>query len=938
MHELKGEIDMIKRIFFLLLTIVLLFSSYIPILETKVDAAGSGTTYYVSTLNGHDQNNGTAIDKAFHSLQKINEIELQPGDRVLIEAGSIFIDGFLHIQGSGSETAPIIIDRYGEGADPIIQTNGQGIWYQNYGTQLDNPGHKWKGYVSSSILLYDVEYIEINNLEITNDPGMNGEEYSDVDKMNRTGVAAVAQNKGTIDHIYLNGLNIHDVRGNVYDKHMNNGGIYFTVFKPKNEAKTGIARYNDIVIENNTVNDVSRWGIAVGYTAYFSHFSRKSDIADETIAKYGSSNIVIRNNYIKDAGGDAITVMYGDRPLIEYNVAEGAAKEINDEIYKVGFGKVAAGIWPWKSKDAVFQFNEVFDTNYNQDGQAWDADSGDGTVYQYNYSHNNAGGAVMICLPEAVNSTFRYNISQNDLSGVLNLPNHPKAHFYNNVFYIKEGVPFIRDGMTGGTAVVENNIIYNAGARKTEDWTKGSNMTYSHNLYYNYANTPNDEFAITENPQFVDAGTGPIGIMTNLNPKIGNVTHDRDAFKGYQLQATSPAIGQGKDILNNGGQDFFGNDLVGAIDIGAHQSDVTVESSNNKILSTIYDIDEQSKTIYIPLLDSNDTSVQEVKDSLEIHNAATIKIFTGEKEVITGPVSSGMQVKILAENGNENVYTLTEKNLYQFVADFTNAQQGNVWFAQKKINDSYTNLTKFSADYPTWEGSSWAAVGLQGTINDPVMESTHGLLVDSITKGPGEQGHSIAFRVPKTGGISLTFKDDEPYLRKATASKPNKNGDVKLIFTLNGHQLQDPVTFPNDGTALKIAPQTLEVSKGDFVRIEVVNEGTPTDPSVYISPLIEYQTQDPTVPEEEISVKGIQALIESFEQKEGFISETAVRQLNLHLTAVERYEIAGDKRKLLKHLKGFNDLLDFQLAEKQISEEAQLALIDVVKALVAKHN
>lgn len=28
----------------------------------------------------------------------------------------------------------------------------------------------------------------------------------------------------------------------------------------------------------------------------------------------------------------------------------------------------------------------------NQDGQAWDADSGDGTVYQYNYSYVNEGG------------------------------------------------------------------------------------------------------------------------------------------------------------------------------------------------------------------------------------------------------------------------------------------------------------------------------------------------------------------------------------------------------------------------------------------------------------------------------------------------------------------------------------------------------------------
>ena len=69
-------------------------------------------------------------------------------------------------------------------------------------------------------------------------------------------------------------------------------------------------------------------------------------------------------------------------------------------------------IWPWKCKDAIFQYNEAFDTCQNQDGQAWDADYGDGTVYQYNYSHNNGGGSVMFCGGEAINNIFRYNISQ----------------------------------------------------------------------------------------------------------------------------------------------------------------------------------------------------------------------------------------------------------------------------------------------------------------------------------------------------------------------------------------------------------------------------------------------------------------------------------------------------------------------------------------------
>ena len=39
---------------------------------------------------------------------------------------------------------------------------------------------------------------------------------------------------------------IHDVTGNVYNKHMTNGGIYFIVAKPTNKRNRRTARYNDV--------------------------------------------------------------------------------------------------------------------------------------------------------------------------------------------------------------------------------------------------------------------------------------------------------------------------------------------------------------------------------------------------------------------------------------------------------------------------------------------------------------------------------------------------------------------------------------------------------------------------------------------------------------------------------------------------------------------
>ena len=84
--------------------------------------------------------------------------------------------------------------------------------------------------------------------------------------MNRTGVAVVVKDKGVRQGITLRNLFIHDINGNVYDKHMNNGGIYMTALRPENEKVTGVARYKDVTVEGCFVYQVSRWGIAVGYT------------------------------------------------------------------------------------------------------------------------------------------------------------------------------------------------------------------------------------------------------------------------------------------------------------------------------------------------------------------------------------------------------------------------------------------------------------------------------------------------------------------------------------------------------------------------------------------------------------------------------------------------------------------------------------------------
>ena len=351
-------------------------------------------TYYVSSLHGSADFDGLTPQTPFLHPAQVSALSLQPGDKVLLERGSVFAGEAMHLKNCGDIAgAPIEIGAYGEGdALPCIAANGTGVWYQDYGTPLDFDGHVYRGEVSSAVLLYDVENIVLRDLEITNDaPFTDLESYCAADKMDRTGVAVVARDRGTLHSITLTGLFVHDVKGNVYNKHMNNGGIYMTALTPADEAKTGVARYDGVTVENCMVQQVSRWGIAVGYSYRHRDFAAKA-LAEDAFLKYGHENITLRGNYVVAAGGDAITPMYALRPLVEHNTADSCAFEMNDRYYKYPGkrqGKVAAAIWPWKCKDALLRYNDVADTKLNQDGMAYDADSGDGTVYEYNYSAYN---------------------------------------------------------------------------------------------------------------------------------------------------------------------------------------------------------------------------------------------------------------------------------------------------------------------------------------------------------------------------------------------------------------------------------------------------------------------------------------------------------------------------------------------------------------------
>ncbi len=346
-------------------------------------------TYYINSKIGNDSYKGTSELKPWKTLWKVNQQIFKSGDKILFAAGNSF-EGVLKPKGSGKKGKPIQIDRYGKGPNPAIHGNG------------------WKEY---TLLLYNVQYWEVHNLEITN--------QGKVPKAKRRGVIVRAENFGDCHYIVLEGLEIHNVNGLLEKKKGGGSGILW-----ENKGKKVKTRFIDLQILNNYIHHCERNAINSRGNAFRTEW-------------YPSLGVVIRGNLIENVPGDGIVPIGCDGALIEYNV-------IRNGVDSMPVGDAAAGIWPWSSDNTLIQFNEVSDHRAKWDGQSYDADFNCiGSTFQYNYSFDNWGGFMLVCnngktLGQRHNigtkdTKIRYNLSVND--GLRPYKAHNKR-FFSPIFHI----------------------------------------------------------------------------------------------------------------------------------------------------------------------------------------------------------------------------------------------------------------------------------------------------------------------------------------------------------------------------------------------------------------------------------------------------------------------------------------------------------------------
>ena len=389
-------------------------------------------------------------------------------------------------KGSGTAAAPIRVGGFGEG--PKARIDGEGKF-------------------RDAVLLRNVDFWELVDLEVTNQ-GQEREPW-------RTGLRILSEGVEVMRHIHVGRFYVHEVNGDLRKSHEGCGILF--------ESRKG-SHFEDLMIEDCHVVRTDRNGIC------------------QLGGRARSLGVVVRGNLLEDIGGDGIKIWGSDGALVEHNVLRGGRRRCED---------AAAGIWPFSCDNTVVQFNEVSGMKGTIDGQGFDSDYWcRNSIFQYNYSHDNEGGFMLICSPGYAyceGTIIRYNISENDgveTARVIQFGGGSSNTFiYNNVIYTgaRQRVPLIAcndwDKGNASGMFLYNNIFYVEG-EVSYRWGQSSNHVFENNVFYGrHVGKPEDGTGSTNRPALAGPGSGR---------------------EGYRLQEGAE-LPKGRTILNNGGRDFYGN-------------------------------------------------------------------------------------------------------------------------------------------------------------------------------------------------------------------------------------------------------------------------------------------------------------------------------------------------------------------------------------------
>ena len=501
-------------------------------------------TYYFDSVNGSDLNQGISSEKPFRTLNKINEIDFNSGDSILLSNGSYF-----------------------SGNIKLIDKND--IHISNYNNQektypiINSKGHIAGVYIENS------SNISVTNIQVTANGGGVIEEYENL-----------STNKITDKAIMRAGILVNVSKKKIFKNILIDNVIVSNVFfedlgfkRDPSEVRTsmGTQAYGFGIRFFNSSQSGSIEGIIVS-NCFIENVGHTGIKMTSSIGKR-FKNIEVSNNRLLRTGGPSIQFSRVEDLHVYGNEVKFSGSP--DDTRKWGRG---SGLWTWGSSNVLIEKNSFMYANGPADSAGVHIDFNcDNVIIQHNLSVGNAGGFIEI-LGNNYNCSYRYNISVNDghrikgqnnafqegktfwLSGFIGRGrerNGPfNSYIYNNTIYVKEDIisKIAVDKASNGV-LVANNIFHIEGDSEfvlgdqyrpdKGGGNKIKNVFFENNLFLKDSYWPKDVLiqplnSLFGNANFKNGGGEKISNYIPLNNKlikdkgvvINNIYNDSIGLKG----------------------------------------------------------------------------------------------------------------------------------------------------------------------------------------------------------------------------------------------------------------------------------------------------------------------------------------------------------------------------------------------------------------------
>lgn len=258
-----------------------------------------------------------------------------PGDVIAVARGTVCLGSFSPL-GSGAPGNLIRLTAYGQGTRPRIAAANSD---------------------RQALLLFNQQYWQVDSLDISG-----GNTYG----------VFVSGDKGTLHHIALKNLYVHDVRGGAM-KSKDNGLVVVG-------ASAHDVTFDDVMVDGVTVAHTNQWaGILVGG----GNFGMDMPL---------NQHVAVRNSSVHDVEGDGIILFRDSDGLIENSNAWETGMQTTQTI------GTPNAIWTWTCTHCTVRDNEAFLTDSpGVDGGAYDIDwNNTGNVVERNYGHDTQGYCIAV--------------------------------------------------------------------------------------------------------------------------------------------------------------------------------------------------------------------------------------------------------------------------------------------------------------------------------------------------------------------------------------------------------------------------------------------------------------------------------------------------------------------------------------------------------------